>query len=99
MTAQEAIEKIRKNICNESGVAKHCHDNCMYGIEHCAFGMAIRALEKQIPQKVTIRTNPEDVHIGNVVFRKGVKTYKCKCGSFVTLTCKYCPECGQRLEL
>ena len=46
MTEKEAIERIRKSICNERGIAEHCHDNCMYGIEHCAFSLAIQALEE-----------------------------------------------------
>lgn len=93
MTEKEAIEKIK-----QTPLMRYIADRNPKGELGEALEMAVQALEKQIPKKVAIRINPEDVHIGSVVFRKGVKTYKCKCGSFVTLTCKYCPECGQRLE-
>lgn len=46
MTENEAIERIKSGICNEIGTAKYCHDNCMHGIEHCAYSMAIQALEE-----------------------------------------------------
>ena len=46
MTENEAIERIKSGICNEIGTAKYCHDNCMHGVEHCAYSMAINALEE-----------------------------------------------------
>lgn len=45
----EAIKQIRKQICNEKGVQRYCRDNCIHGIEHCAYSMAIQALE-EIPR-------------------------------------------------
>lgn len=45
MTEQEAIERIRLEVCNE-GISKLCHDSCMYGKRKCAYGMAIDALEE-----------------------------------------------------
>ena len=46
MTEIEAIEKIRRQICNEKGVQRYCRDNCMHGTEYCAYSMAIKALEE-----------------------------------------------------
>lgn len=45
MTESEAAERIRSGICMEIGTQKYCHDNCMHGTEHCAYSMAIKALE------------------------------------------------------
>ena len=46
MTESETIEKIRSQICNEKGVQRYCRDNCIHGTEHCAYSMAIQALEE-----------------------------------------------------
>lgn len=46
MTESEAVERIKSGICNEIGTARYCHDNCMHGVEHCAYSMAIQALEE-----------------------------------------------------
>lgn len=46
MTPIEAIKKIRNQICNEKDVQRYCRDNCMHGTEHCAYSMAIQALEE-----------------------------------------------------
>ncbi len=46
MTEQEAMERIRLEVCNEKGISKLCHDSCMYGKRKCAYGMAIDALEE-----------------------------------------------------
>ena len=59
--------------------------------------LAIEALEKQIAKKPTVLINDKDVKIGCVTFRKGVKTYKCNCGCWVTLSQDYCSQCGQKL--
>ena len=59
--------------------------------------MCIKALEKQITKKPTVLINDKDVKIGCVTFRKGVKTYKCNCGCWVTLSQDYCSQCGQKL--
>lgn len=53
---------------------------------------------KQVPQNPTVLVNDHDVKIGNVTFRKGTKTYKCKCGSFILRWCNYCPDCGQMID-
>ena len=60
--------------------------------------MCIKALEKQITKKPTVLINDKDVKIGCVTFRKGVKTYKCNCGCWVTLSQDYCSQCGQKLD-
>lgn len=49
MTENEAIERIRTGICNERGTQRFCKDSCMYGIDKCAYSMAIQALE-EIPR-------------------------------------------------
>lgn len=46
MTVQEAIKKIRDNICQGKGSEMFCRDVCMYGENKCAYEMAIEALEK-----------------------------------------------------
>ena len=46
MTENEAIERIRSGICNERGTQRFCRDSCMYGIDKCAYSMAIQALEE-----------------------------------------------------
>lgn len=42
MTEKEAIEKIRKEICN----SPYCNDNCKYDPCGCAYGMAMDSLEE-----------------------------------------------------
>ena len=92
LTENEAIEKIRRQICNEKGVQRYCRDNCMHGTEYCAYSMAIKALEKQIPKKP-------------ILFKKGfIELYSCpNCPTHekyiqVYLKQKYCCECGQKLD-
>ena len=84
MTEIEAIEKIREQICNEKGVQRYCRDNCMHGTEYCAYSMAIKALEKQIPKKplteyhcVLQRLCPScGCEVSDIEDRK----WSCKCG-------------------
>lgn len=45
MTESEAIQKIKRKHCTEN---QNCTDSCMHGVEHCAYSMAIKALEKQM---------------------------------------------------
>lgn len=52
MTQEEAIERIKDRICNEPN-QHYCRDKCLYGIEACEFSIAIDAIEKQIPKRVT----------------------------------------------
>ena len=60
--------------------------------------VVVEALEKQIAKKPTVLINDKDVKVGCVTFRKGVKTYKCTCGCWVTLSQDYCSRCGQKLD-
>ena len=60
--------------------------------------VVVEALEKQIAKKPTVLINDKDVKVGCITFRKGVKTYKCTCGCWVTLSQDYCVECGQKLD-
>ena len=53
---------------------------------------------KQKAKKPKVLVNNEDIRIGHILFRKGVKTYKCVCGYWVTITQEYCSHCGQRLD-
>ncbi len=66
---------------------------------YSVFVCAEKALEKQIAKKPTVLINDKDVKVGCVTFRKGVKTYKCTCGCWVTLSQNYCSQCGQKLDL
>lgn len=47
MLEYEAIEKIRKKVCNNRRIPELCNDGYMYGNGKCAFSMAIKALENQ----------------------------------------------------
>ena len=60
--------------------------------------MCIKALEKQIAKKPTVLINDKDVKVGCLTFRKGVKTYKCVCGYWITLSQDYCNHCGQKID-
>ena len=53
---------------------------------------------KQVAKKPTVQVNDKDVKIGHITFRKGVKTYKCVCGYWITLSQDYCNHCGQKLD-
>ena len=91
MTEKEAIEHIKKRICCEQPVAHHCRDNCLYGESECAFGLAIKALEKQIPKKPR-----GDLHC--------VPHFRCpSCTSSVrtyvnSTKIPYCAWCGQKID-
>ena len=54
MTANEAIERIKKRICCENPIQHFCTDNCMHGFSECEFSLAIYALKKQVPIKIKI---------------------------------------------
>lgn len=51
MTESEAIKIIKEKACNNRCIPQLCNDGCMYENTKCAFSMAIKALEKQIPKK------------------------------------------------
>ena len=46
MTENEAIERIRKQACNDRFLSIHCDDSCLYGAEKCEWAHAIQALEE-----------------------------------------------------
>ena len=59
----------------------------------------LKAIEdKQIAKKPTVLINDKDIKVGCVTFRKGVKTYKCVCGCWITLSQDYCIHCGQKQD-
>lgn len=70
----------------------------MYVLVYKELGICIEALEKQIAKKPTVLINDKDVKVGCITFRKGVKTYKCTCGCWLTLSQDYCSQCGQKLD-
>ena len=53
---------------------------------------------KQKAKKPTVLINDKDIKVGCVTFRKGVKTYKCVCGCWITLSQDYCNHCGQKQD-
>ena len=54
-----------------------------------AFDMAIEAIEKQIPQKCEDIITSDNEYIGS----------RCKCGYFIGIPRKHCPNCGQAIDL
>lgn len=93
MTEQEVIKVIRNKACNDRCTEIHCDDSCMYGENKCAFHMAIKALEKQIPMK-PIKNNPikNEVWIESAMLCPVCNGYVNKFGN------KYCSKCGQKLD-
>lgn len=91
MTEQEAIKRIKEKHCTEN---QNCTDSCMHGVEHCAYSMAITALEKQIPKKPEICADVYNAQ-GELVG----KDYRCsECGMGVAEGYICCPYCGQLLD-
>ena len=93
MTENEAIERIKSGICNEIGTAKYCHDNCMYGVEHCAYSMAINALEeiqayRAIGTVEEFKALKENSVAKKIIAKKKTKSY--------LGTDYYCPTCDER---
>ncbi len=95
MTENEAIEELKYD-CNELGKAIPCDTSWGCSFEN-AYGMAIKALEKQIPKK------PIKKERSGIVY--------CVCGNFIgykppinralengKIPFKYCPNCGQKID-
>lgn len=53
---------------------------------------------KQTPLKPIILTSEKDEKVGNIVFAKGVRIYKCQCGKFINFKDNYCRNCGQKQD-
>lgn len=86
MTENEAIKIIEEKACNNRCIPQLCNDGCMYKNTKCAFSMAIKALEKQIPKK------PD--------FTEDKEFALCPCcnGNGLADKQKYCDNCGQKLD-
>lgn len=87
MTESEAIEELKYD-CNELGKAIPCDTSWGCSFEN-AYGMAIQALEKQIPKKPRFYAHNYycsvcDNLVGN--------------NEFEWRRFKYCDTCGQRLD-
>lgn len=63
-----------------------------------ALKASIEALGKQIPQRPTHLTVKNDIKIGNFIFHKGCKIYRCKCKEWVGYKDPFCKHCGQKLK-
>lgn len=75
MTENEAIERIKKDACNNSCmIPQLCNDGCMYGHTKCAFSMAIKALEEvqQYRQIGKISTCRNAVEICKSMIERGI---------------------------
>lgn len=67
--------------------------------EYSTLKHAREAVEKQIKQPALVSVQAEDIKIGAATFKAGTKTYRCPCcGSWLTLSKKYCDACGQAIE-
>lgn len=96
MTEQEEIKIIMQKTCGEKTVQHHCSDSCLYGKDKCAFGMAITALEKQIPKKPDLEG--DGYADGHLVY----DTWICpNCGVKYEVDYEeydWCPDCGQHID-
>lgn len=86
MTEQEAIQELKYD-CEQLGKAIPCDTSWGQAIE-TAYGMAISALEKQIPKNpIKIQTSPKRFY------------YACPiCENRQDRQEKHCYECGQSLD-
>lgn len=87
MTENEAIKIIMSKACNDRCDEIHCDDSCMYGANKCAFQMAIKALEKQIPKEPKVHDY------------KHIMYSQCPiCGEMLRINQPFCDGCGQKLD-
>lgn len=95
MTEQEAIKTIMAKACNDRCDEIHCDDGCMYGADKCAFNIAIKALEKQVPKKPIEIDEKQD----GLFY---LLSFMCPaCNEPVIgqpYKPKYCKHCGQKLD-
>lgn len=95
MTENEAIEELKYD-CNELGKAIPCDTSCGCSFEN-AYGMAIQALEKQIPrQPIPIDYEKYIDVIDNARFLRGA--YWCPNCKHVVKSGSFCKDCGQKLD-
>ena len=95
MTVIEAIEELRYD-CNELGKAIPCDTSWGCFFEN-AYGMAIQALEKQIPKKPTPIDYEKYIDvIDNARFLRGA--YLCPNCKHVIKSGSFCSACGQALD-
>ena len=101
MTKEQAIKLLRKDtspmeihLLELKGLS---YDEVTDKIQE-AMELGADAIEKQIAKKPKVLINDEDVRIGRIKFKKGVKTYKCVCESWITLLQDYCSCCGQKQD-
>lgn len=96
MTESEAIEELKYD-CNELGKAIPCDTSWGCSFKN-AYGMAIKALEKQIPKKPIFNHNLSDT----------LSVFHCECGNTIKISHdvgimknnnvpNYCIKCGQKL--
>lgn len=86
MTESEAIEELKYD-CNELGKAVPCDTSWGSSFEN-AYGMAIQAVEKQMPKKV-LHSYDDWCSCPICCFGLGWYTGK---------HYKYCMDCGQKLD-
>lgn len=95
MTENEAIEELKYD-CNEFGKAIPCDTSWGCSFEN-AYGMAIQALEKQIPrQPIPIDYEKYIDVIDNARFLRGA--YWCPNCKHVVKSGSFCKDCGQKLD-
>jgi len=107
MTPNEAIDYMENEIrCVQR--ARYCDRDCAKCklvkedkplIE--AFGEAIKALEKQIPQKVKYceKKNDDFLIQGYLVEGRVIKCFECpKCGKHLRKYYNFCPHCSKALD-
>lgn len=95
MTENEAIEELKYD-CNELGKAIPCDTSWGCSFEN-AYGMAIQALEKQIPrQPIPIDYEKYIDAIDNAIFFRGA--YWCPNCKHVVKSGSFCKDCGQKLD-
>ena len=63
-----------------------------------SFDSLLKARVRREPTKASVHISDTDVKIGNIIFRKGTRVYKCPCGSLITRSHKFCPDCGQAID-
>jgi hypothetical protein len=95
----EAVESIKKYICCEKPIQRHCQDSCLDEIENCPYSLAIEAMEKQIPKKVITEYGEIFDCDKNGNETRFVFNFCPSCKiRFIRYGMKHCSECGQALD-